>query len=425
MSETNMILADIHRYNLILVVQKLLKDATEKNTNATLKQQELEELVKSEVSNISDRVDYSYNRKKDSLKQEIASTNAQIDLYQETIAIAKINLNTSLEKIKNVKIQSNEKDIHVIIENTIQELDKLRNNITDNLNELKETTFETANTTILKTKESNTEKYDTEINLIGIEINQYNKLLEFTDLKNKAIKESELMLDDSLFEKEMLGLLYGNDDILEYYNFETKKRIKLKAKTKRTIWTVYNNETTDKTLFGTINGKICALEDGLKQKRSDFIQSINSFNGLTIDANDDGLYNTLTNEILISKKDLTNKNIKYINSLNGFNNSLYALVRNSDKSHSVVEINTSNHNNFFIGETIKNYDVSHGSICDFAIIPQESMRGDNDKDYPFSIITCANMDYLDLNGEKIVETEVKNSSNQSINRLKLIKSTNT
>ncbi|MBU1849374.1 MAG: hypothetical protein KKH40_01470, partial [Nanoarchaeota archaeon] len=107
------------------------------------------------------------------------------------------------------------------------------------------------------------------------------------------------------------------------------------------------------------------------------------------------------------------------------NNSLYALVQKTDDSNSVVEINTSNLNSFFIGETIKNYDVSHGSICDFAIVPQGNMRVDNGKDYPFSIITCTNLEYLDLNGEKIAGTEVKNSSDQSINRLKLIKSTNT
>ncbi|MBU1030587.1 MAG: hypothetical protein KKB65_05110, partial [Nanoarchaeota archaeon] len=41
------------------------------------------------------------------------------------------------------------------------------------------------------------------------------------------------------------------------------------------------------------------------------------------------------------------------------------------------------------------------------------------------IITCANISYLDLNGEKILGTEVNNSSDQSIHRLKLIKSTPT
>ncbi|MBU1849682.1 MAG: hypothetical protein KKH40_03045, partial [Nanoarchaeota archaeon] len=191
------------------------------------------------------------------------------------------------------------------------------------------------------------------------------------------------------------------------------------------IWSVHHDSKTKHTHYDDNHQYIICLEDDSKQGRNNCIQSINSFNGLTIDAGSYGLFNTETGKGLISRNSLENKNIYSINSLNNFNNSLYALVQKTDDSNSVVEINTSNSNSFFIGETIKNYDVSHGSICDFAIVPQGNMRGDNGKAYPFSIITCANMDYLDLNGEKIVGIEVKNSSNQSIRRLKLIKSTPT
>ncbi|MBU1030412.1 MAG: hypothetical protein KKB65_04220, partial [Nanoarchaeota archaeon] len=159
-----------------------------------------------------------------------------------------------------------------------------------------------------------------------------------------------------------------------------------------------------------------------KQKRNDYVQSINDFNGLTIDAGSYGLFNTETSEELISKKSLADNNIDDIESLNSFNNFLYALVAKNNESHSVVEINNSNTNKFFIEKTIKKYAVKHTKICDYAIVPQRSIKGDNGKDYPFSIITCANMKYLDLNGEKIPGTEVKNFD-QRILRVKLIKST--
>ncbi|MBU1030588.1 MAG: hypothetical protein ABIC91_01555 [Nanoarchaeota archaeon] len=246
-------------------------------------------------------------------------------------------------------------------------------------------------------------------------------------LSSEAIKKLsaiKLISMDSIFENKMLGLIYGNNRILEYYNFENKERRKL-AKENSTIWGVHHNLKNKKTQYGGVSNKIFCLEDDLKQKRNNSIQAINSFNGLTIDAGSYGLFNTETNEELISRKSLEDKNISSIKSLNSFNNSLYALVANNDNSCSVVEINTSNPNNFFIGETIKNYELKHTKICNFAIIPQESMRGDNGKDYPFSIITCANISYLDLNGEKILGTEVNNSSDQSIKRLKLIKSTPT
>ncbi|MBU1030589.1 MAG: hypothetical protein KKB65_05120 [Nanoarchaeota archaeon] len=240
----------------------------------------------------------------------------------------------------------------------------------------------------------------------------------------KKLSEIKLISMDSIFENKMLGIIYGNNNVLEYYNLENNERRKL-AKATGAIWSFHHNSKNKKTHYSRGNSKIFCLENSSKQERQNYICSINSFNGLISDAGRYGLFNTETSEELISKKSLENKNIYSINSLNNFNNSLYALVQKTDDSNSVVEINTSNSNSFFIGETIKNYDVSHGSICDFAIVPQGNMRGDNGKAYPFSIITCANMDYLDLNGEKIVGIEVKNSSNQSIRRLKLIKSTPT
>ncbi|MBU0666763.1 MAG: hypothetical protein KKC26_05360, partial [Nanoarchaeota archaeon] len=240
----------------------------------------------------------------------------------------------------------------------------------------------------------------------------------------KKISEIKLTSMDSIFENKMLGIIYGNSNVLEYYNFEKKEQKKL-AKTNSNIWSVHHDSKTKKTYYDNCNRSLVCLETGLKQKRFNHIQSINSFNGLLLDAGGYGLFNTETSEELISSESLNDKNIKYINSLDCFNNSLYALVVNNDNAHSVVEINTSNPNKFFIGETIKKYELKHTKICDSVIIPQGKLAGDNDKDYPFSIISCVNLEYLDLNGEKIIETEVNKSSNQSILRLKLIKSTPT
>ncbi|MFH1606007.1 MAG: hypothetical protein ABIC91_01560 [Nanoarchaeota archaeon] len=240
----------------------------------------------------------------------------------------------------------------------------------------------------------------------------------------KKLSEIKLISMDSIFENKMLGIIYGNNNVLEYYNLENNERRKL-AKATGAIWSFHHNSKNKKTHYSRGNSKIFCLENSSKQERQNYICSINSFNGLISDAGRYGLFNTETSEELISKKSLENKNIYSINSLNNFNNSLYALVQKTDDSNSVVEINNSNPNKFFIGETIKNYDTDHSNLCDFAIVPQGNMRGDNGKDYPFSIITCANLEYLDLNGEKIIETEVNKSSNQSIKRLKLIKSTST
>jgi len=247
---------------------------------------------------------------------------------------------------------------------------------------------------------------------------------ELSERTKKAIRELKLTPIESIFENKILGILYGNSGVLEYYNFEKKEQKKL-AKTNSNIWSVHHDSKTKNTHYDDDHQYIICLENGLKQERANFITSINSFNGLILDAGRYGLFNTETGKELISKKSLADKNIDDIESLNSFNNSLYALVTNNDDSNSVVEINTSNPDKFFIGEMIKNYDVKHTKICDFIIIPQGKLVGDNGKDYPFSIITCVNISYLDLNGEKIIETDVNKSSNQSIIRLKLIKSTPT
>ncbi|MBU0666856.1 MAG: hypothetical protein KKC26_05830, partial [Nanoarchaeota archaeon] len=219
---------------------------------------------------------------------------------------------------------------------------------------------------------------------------------ELSERTKKAIRELKLTPIESIFENKILGILYGNSGVLEYYNFEKKEQKKL-AKTNSNIWSVHHDSKTKNTHYDDDHQYIICLENGLKQERANFITSINSFNGLLLDAGGYGLFNTETGKELISKKSLADKNIDDIESLNSFNNSLYALVTNNDDSNSVVEINTSNPDKFFIGETIKNYDTDHSDICDFIIIPQGKLVGDNGKDYPFSIITCVNISYLDLN----------------------------
>ena len=237
----------------------------------------------------------------------------------------------------------------------------------------------------------------------------------------KKLSEIKLISMDSIFENKMLGIIYGNNNVLEYYNLENNERRKL-AKATGAIWSFHHNSKNKKTHYSRGNSKIFCLENSSKQERQNYICSINSFNGLISDAGRYGLFNTETSEELISKKSLADNNIDDIESLNSFNNFLYALVAKNNESHSVVEINNSNTNKFFIEKTIKKYAVKHTKICDYAIVPQRSIKGDNGKDYPFSIITCANMKYLDLNGEKIPGTEVKNFD-QRILRVKLIKST--
>ncbi|MBU0666854.1 MAG: hypothetical protein ABIC91_05655 [Nanoarchaeota archaeon] len=240
----------------------------------------------------------------------------------------------------------------------------------------------------------------------------------------KIISEIKLISIDSIFENKMPGVLYGNRTVLEYYNFENEER-RILANTNDYIRGVHHDSKTKKTHYDGGNKHIICLENNSEQERQGLTLSINCFNNLILDAGSYGLFNTETNEELISEKSLDDKKIDYIYSLDCFNNSLYALVTNYDNSHSVVAINTSNPNNFSIEETIKKYKLKHTRICDFTIIPQKSFKGDNGKNYPFSIITCTYEQYLDLNKKKIKGTKIKNLPNQSIKRLKLIKSTNT
>ncbi|MBU0666855.1 MAG: hypothetical protein ABIC91_05660 [Nanoarchaeota archaeon] len=242
----------------------------------------------------------------------------------------------------------------------------------------------------------------------------------------KKISEIKLTPIESIFEKKMLGLLYGNSKVLEYYNFETEER-RILARANAAIWGVHHDSKTKKTYFDNGIGSVICLETGSKKERDNYncIQSIKSFDNFILDTGGFGLFNTKTSKELLSKYNLNDNNIGDVESLNSFNNSLYAQVRNFDKSQSIVEVNTSNPNKFFIGETIKKCEVKAKGSRDFAIVPQGNMRGDNGRNYPFSIITCANISYLDLNGEKILGTEVNNSSDQSIHRVELIKSTPT
>ncbi|MBU1850583.1 MAG: hypothetical protein KKH40_07680, partial [Nanoarchaeota archaeon] len=150
----------------------------------------------------------------------------------------------------------------------------------------------------------------------------------------KKISEIKLISIESIFENKMLGLLYGNSKVLEYYNFENEERRKL-ADANGSIWSVHHDSKNKKTYYDNGHESIICLETGLKQQRQYYIQSINEFNGLILDAGWYGLFNTETSEELISIESLEDKNINDIESLGCFNNSLYALVRDFDDSHSV------------------------------------------------------------------------------------------
>ncbi|MBU1030417.1 MAG: hypothetical protein KKB65_04245, partial [Nanoarchaeota archaeon] len=156
----------------------------------------------------------------------------------------------------------------------------------------------------------------------------------------KKISEIKLISIESIFENKMLGLLYGNNKVLEYYNFENEERRKL-ADANNSIWGVHHDSKTKKTYYDNGDNSLVCLETGLKQERQYYILSINGFNGLLLDAGGYGLFKIESSEELISKKSLIDKNICDIESLGCFNNSLYALVQKTDDSNSVVEVNTS------------------------------------------------------------------------------------
>lgn len=92
---------------------------------------------------------------------------------------------------------------------------------------------------------------------------------------------------------------------------------------------------------------------------------------------------------------------------------LFGLVEYKDFSHGLIEINNDKEN-YSLDEKILSYGKGQ-SICQAIIIPFGSFKGENNTKYNFSVVSCTNLKYLDLNGEKIKGTEVE--EDQSINRV--------
>lgn len=239
--------------------------------------------------------------------------------------------------------------------------------------------------------------------------------------------------------KEAKGLLYFNFCILnseieslEYLDLKTKNSFNMKTKDKFTLTTsplfsfpmisfvksIYNDGK--EVYLGGIpdedGAEIISLlannyiQLGLKPYqgnsiiyRNNSIYSIIKHNGKIIDSGiyGLGLYDTIENKILISKEDMNKKKIIYIESLIKDNqNRLFGLCVDYKKNSTLRELT-----DYSIGDVILDYKTKHITQYQAKILPYGGFKGENGKDYDFSVLSCVNLKYLDLNGDKIEGSE--------------------
>lgn len=149
------------------------------------------------------------------------------------------------------------------------------------------------------------------------------------------------------------------------------------------------------------------------------VESIQKHRGKILDAGPHGLFDTLENKVLIPHRKIARRNIREIPSLlTDRQGNLYAFARELELGRKgtpaeihryvLVEIN-SDSGNYSLGKEILSYEGTPWrgrGMAAAAIVPYGNFKGKNGKEYPFSVLSCANLRYLDLNGEKIEGTEV-------------------
>ena len=234
-------------------------------------------------------------------------------------------------------------------------------------------------------------------------------------MKTKASEE--------IHTNEVYGFLFGDDDILKYYSIEDNKVYKL-AKTNwdgGTICSIFADVEGGEVYFGTFGGLIYSLFSKSKSWIKDFeIESIIKHKCKILDSGGHGLTNTFEDITLISVEDTVENDIRSIESLfDDKDQNLYALVWNDDDTHSIITL-PEDCGKYSLGEEIFRYDAKETYFCQAIAIPGR-LKGIDGKIYPFSIISCVNPKYLDINGKKIEGSEVEEEEGQ-IKRIALLSS---
>ena len=233
-------------------------------------------------------------------------------------------------------------------------------------------------------------------------------------------------LEEFIVYEKFYGVLFGDKNILKYYSREDNKVYEL-ARASSSIWSILA-DVKGEVYFGTYGtNNVHSLFNGFKLSKNGYVCSMVRYKDKILDTGEYGLEKTLSSEVLISVNDMEKRNIKEIENLfTNKNHNLYALVWNKNETFSIITL-PKNYRKYSLGEEILHYDVRHLSICQAIAVPGE-LKGLNGKTYPFSIISCVNLKYLDINGKKVKRSgvgkgmEIKNLSylSPSLNKIELI-----
>lgn len=158
-----------------------------------------------------------------------------------------------------------------------------------------------------------------------------------------------------------------------------------------------------RSLFGKFESK--SRDGGMRISE---VESIQKHGKRILDAGCYGLFDTLENKMLISPREFTRRNISSMPCMSADRQgNLYGLAFEPTESRCVLVEIDEDREGYFLREKILSYGQDYKMYGQVVIIPYGSFRSNNGDEYPFSIVGCANLKYLDLNGEKIEGTEAK------------------
>ncbi len=224
-------------------------------------------------------------------------------------------------------------------------------------------------------------------------------------------------LEEFIVYEKFYGVLFRDKNILKYYSREDNKVYELETTNEDGTLCILADVEKGEVYFGGGLGTICSLFSEFKSTREYSARSVIKHKGEILDGGWYGLMKTLTDETLISEEDMKENCIELIESLfvDEYQN-LYALVRNKDDTHSIITL-PENSGKYSIGEEILHYNVKNIYISQAIAIPGK-LEGINGKTYPFSILSCVNSKYLDINDKKIEGSEVEGE--EKIGRIALL-----
>ena len=234
-------------------------------------------------------------------------------------------------------------------------------------------------------------------------------------LERVHIPTPKELIDSFLNRKKNYGLLFADGNVIKYAPFVSGKNregnfeIEEPLKIKKADDSVGALLSTQKDIYYNEYSIVCSLFGNFKSKKrycSYFAfntQSIIDFGGKIMDAGVYGLFETLTDKALITKDEL-NKMCECINSLISYKKQLYALVLYNNHQHAIVQLKEKDGNILAEQNRILHYYKQQGDLCQAVFLPElpSTIDGNN---YDFSIISCTNLFYLDLNGTMIRGTK--------------------